>query len=168
MSSSGLLGALTVNTHGNEGVDCNRNGAHAGGGGGAAGVAFTSAAATIATQGGILCITSAVDSPPDGPRRGASNDVGGVDTAAIAATTAVPASTSPGASCLPVLTVANSTTTPLHRTRQHRREVCANCQHAATADEAYGVWRMAYGVALRGVLPVSFVLQDAAATATKA
>ena len=118
MSTSGLLGALTVNTNGSEGVDGNRNGAHAGGGGGgAAGVASTSAAATITTQGGIHGITSAVDSPPDGPRRGASNDVGGVDTAAITAITAVPASTPPGASCLPILTVANSTTTPLHRTR---------------------------------------------------
>ena len=120
MSTSGLLGALTVNTNGGAGVNGNRNGAHAGGGGGAAGVAFTSAAATISTQGGILCITSAVDSPPDGPRRGASNGVGGVDIAAITAITAitaVPASTPPGASCLLVLTVANSTTTPLHRTR---------------------------------------------------
>ena len=117
MSTSGLLGALTVNTNGSEGVDGNRNGVHAGGGGGAAGVAFTSAAATITTQGGILCITSAVDSPPDGQCRGASNDVGGVDIAAITAITAVPASTPPGASCLLVLTVANSTTTPLHRTR---------------------------------------------------
>ena len=117
MSTSGLLGALTVNANGSEGVDGNRNGAHAGGGGGAGDVVFTLAAAIITAQGGILCITSAVDSPPDGQCRGASNGVGGVDTAAITATTAIPASTSPGANCLLVLAVASSTTTPVHRTR---------------------------------------------------
>ena len=161
ISTSGLLGALTINANGGAGGDSNLTGtdAHAGGGGGAGGVVLTSAAATINTQGGINGTTNAVDSPPDGPRHGASSGAGGVGTTSISA---LPAGASPGASCLPVLTVSKSTTTPLVTLpNATTAQYVVNVSNATSAGTAYGV-------ALRDVLPVPFVLQAVIATATTA
>jgi uncharacterized repeat protein (TIGR01451 family) len=158
ISTSGAVGALTVNANGGAGGNSHLAGAgaHGGGGGGAGGVVFTSAAATINTLGGVNGTTNTTDSPPDGARHGASSGAGGVGTTSI---TAAPAGTLPGASCLPVLTVAKSTTTPLvtlpgTTTAQY----VLNVSNAATAGTAYGV-------GLSDVLPVPFALQTVAATA---
>jgi uncharacterized repeat protein (TIGR01451 family) len=159
ISASGSVGALTVNAIGGKGGDSFLTGtvAHAGGGGGAGGVVFTSAAATISTLGGINGTTNIGDNPPGGAAHGATPGTGGLATTTI---TGTPTGVLPGASCLPVLTVAKSTTTPVvvlpgGTTAQY----VINVSNAATSG-------VAYGVSIRDILPVPFGLRTLAATAT--
>lgn len=159
ISTGGTVGALTVNAVGGNGGDSYLAGAvaHAGGGGGAGGVVFTSAAATINTLGGANGTTTTGDSPPGGAAHGATPGTGGVATTTI---TGTPTGVFPGASCLPVLTVAKSTTTPVvvlpgGTTAQY----VINVSNAATSGAAYGV-------SILDILPVPFGLQTLAATAT--
>jgi uncharacterized repeat protein (TIGR01451 family) len=161
ISSNGSVGALTVNAIGGKGGDSFLTGAvaHAGGGGGAGGVVFTSAAATISTLGGVNGTTNIGDNPPGGAAHGATPGTGGLATTTI---TGTPTGVLPGASCLPVLTVAKSTTTPVvvlpgGTTAQY----VINVSNAATSG-------VAYGVSVRDILPVPFGLQTLAATATTA
>jgi uncharacterized repeat protein (TIGR01451 family) len=159
ISTSGALGALTVNANGGTGGNSFIGGAtaHAGGGGGAGGVVFTSAAATISALGGVNGTTNTSDSPPGGAAHGATPGTGGLATTTI---TGTPTGVFPGASCLPVLTVAKSTTTPVvvlpgGTTAQY----VINVSNATTSG-------VAYGVNIRDILPVPFGLQAIAATAT--
>jgi uncharacterized repeat protein (TIGR01451 family) len=161
ISTSGTVGALTVNAIGGKGGDSYLTGtvAHSGGGGGAGGVVFTSAAATISTLGGANGITNTGDSPPGGAAHGATSGAGGTATTSI---TGAPTGVAPGASCLPVLSVTKSTTTPVvvlpgGTTAQY----VINVTNASTSGAAYGV-------SLRDILPVPFGLQTIAATATTA
>jgi uncharacterized repeat protein (TIGR01451 family) len=161
ISSNGSVGALTVNAVGGPGGNSFLGGAtaHAGGGGGAGGVVFTSAAATISTLGGANGTTNIGDSPPGGAAHGATSGAGGTATTSI---TGAPTGVAPGASCLPVLSVTKSTTTPVvvlpgGTTAQY----VINVTNATTSGAAYGV-------SLRDILPVPFGLQTIAAAATTA
>jgi uncharacterized repeat protein (TIGR01451 family) len=159
ISTSGAVGVLTVNANGGTGGNSFITGAtaHAGGGGGAGGVAFTSAAATINTLGGANGTTTVSDSPPDGANHGATSGGGGTSFTSI---TGTPVGVSPGASCLPVLTVSKSTSTPLVTLPGGTTAVYSiNVSNPATAGAAYGV-------SILDKLPVPFGLQTVAATAT--
>jgi uncharacterized repeat protein (TIGR01451 family) len=159
ISANGSVGALTVNALGGKGGDSFLGGAtaHAGGGGGAGGVVFTSAAATISTLGGINGTTNTGDNPPGGAAHGATPGTGGLATTTI---TGTPTGVLAGANCLPILTVAKRTTTPIvvmpgGTTAQY----VINVSNAATSG-------VAYGVSILDILPVPFGLQAIAATAT--
>jgi uncharacterized repeat protein (TIGR01451 family) len=161
ISTGGAVGALTVNAVGGNGGDSFLAGAvaHAGGGGGAGGVVFTSAAATISTLGGANGTTNIGDSPPGGAAHGATSGAGGTATTSI---TGAPTGVAPGASCLPVLNVTKSTTTPVvvlpgGTTAQY----VINVTNATTSGAAYGV-------SLRDTLPMPFGLQTIAASAATA
>ena len=159
ISASGTLGALTVNANGGTGGNSFIGGAtaHAGGGGGAGGVVFTSAAATISTLGGVNGTTNTGDNPPGGAAHGATPGTGGLATTTI---TGTPTGVFPGASCLPVLTVAKSTTTPVVvQPGGTTAQYVINVSNAATTGAAYGV-------SILDILPVPFGLQTIAATAT--
>lgn len=156
--ATGSAGGLTVDANGGLGGSGNAGGAdaHAGAGGGAGGVVITSGGAISSTLGGVNGTTSILDSPPGGANHGATSGGSGTSITSISG---APVGVLAGAACLPVLTVAKSTTTPqVTLPNSTTAQYAINISNASTAGAAYGV-------SLRDVLPVPFGLQAIASTA---